>query len=150
MKSKTEIKNEREQFMVIRRCFSLFVDLGLAAMISLGAYLSGFDYLISFIAIYILGVTFEAIHTGGRTFGMIMLSIAPKNYDNSRITNRKIVFYHIVWSIFIYNAILHPYLIILALVMIIPYKSEGRFSSALDLLFKIHWVSVKPAFDNSR
>jgi hypothetical protein len=130
--------------MIFRRIFSIIFDLLLALIAAVGAYLGGFDFLISFVILYVISKIGEVIYFRGQSLGMVVFDISPKNKNGNDASIGKLITYQIAFTIMIAN-IFNPLLdiytkIFLYILLLFPFKFQGKYNSFFDLFFNLHWV----------
>lgn len=127
--------------MILKRFVVVLVDLLISCMASVGAYLAGADYIYSIIIVYLVTVVIELIYTGGKTLGTIVTRIQPLNFNGRKPGIVKLIFYHLIFTIFLFNPTYDLITIFLPVIVIIPLQfKKGRYTGVLDTLFKIHWI----------
>ncbi len=130
--------------MIIKRILSVVVDLGLAALVSTGAYFAGYSYIYSVIIVYLATVFLGLIYNNGKTLGMMIAGISALNNNEEKVGLYRMAFYHVIYAAFLLNQSYTYVSIIIPAVIIIPIElTKNKYTSMLDILFNIYWVHDK-------
>ncbi len=129
--------------MIIKRVLSILFDFFSSFLPAIAVNYAGGNLVFSFLFFFIITQIGELFLLKGRTAGMAIFKIYPKESDNKCPKQVKLIFYHIVLSILIFNMLNPSYNIILEciipILLFVPFHESNRYNAAIDLLFRIHW-----------
>ena len=131
--------------MIIRRLLSIVVDFLASLIPAYGVHLAGISLLYAFLFFYAFTQICELFFLNGRTAGMVALKVYPQNMQSNKPSIGKLSLYHIALSIVVFNMMNPSYNVLLEsvvpILLFFPFFDTQRYNSAMDLLFRIHWVS---------
>ena len=128
--------------MIFKRTLSLFIDLAVALIPALAVlFVSDFDFGLTVVIIFAIGLTTELIITKGKSLGLITCKIGAQNKSGYPAGTLELIAYYLALSVLLFNAFNYITAAVIALLVCIPFPVfDGKYSSGIDILFGIHWV----------
>ncbi len=131
--------------MIFRRVLSLLFDFLSSLLPAYGAHIAGVNLFYAFLFFYTITQIGELFLLKGRTAGMVVFRIYPRSVQNGKPSLVKLALYHIALSVLVFNMLNPSYNVLLEsivpILLFFPFYDTQRYNSAIDLLFRIHWVS---------